>query len=110
MRVAVIGSWAPSLIKFRGPLLAAMVARGHDVTAMAPRAGAGAGADAPAGDAVVRLNPADVATVGDLTFGRELTIVADPSVEPAGAIVEVGACTIDAQIGPALARVRKALS
>jgi glycosyltransferase involved in cell wall biosynthesis len=48
MRVAVIGSWSPSLIKFRGPLLAAMVARGHDVTAMAPRAGA----DAPAGEAV----------------------------------------------------------
>jgi glycosyltransferase involved in cell wall biosynthesis len=41
MRVAVIGSWAPSLIKFRGPLLAAMVARGHQVTAMAPRAAPG---------------------------------------------------------------------
>jgi glycosyltransferase involved in cell wall biosynthesis len=34
-RVAVIGGWAPSLIKFRGPLLAAMVARGHDVTGLA---------------------------------------------------------------------------
>ncbi|HET9621730.1 MAG TPA: glycosyltransferase family 4 protein [Kofleriaceae bacterium] len=34
-RVAVIGGWAPSLIKFRGPLLAAMVARGHDVIGMA---------------------------------------------------------------------------
>src|SRR6185295_13477660 len=34
-RVVVIGGWAPSLIKFRGPLLAAMVARGHDVIAMA---------------------------------------------------------------------------
>jgi glycosyltransferase involved in cell wall biosynthesis len=41
MRVVVIGGWAPSLIKFRGPLLAAMVARGHEVTAMAPEAGAG---------------------------------------------------------------------
>jgi len=35
MRVVVIGGWAPSLLKFRGPLLAAMVARGHDVIAMA---------------------------------------------------------------------------
>src|SRR5882757_4195504 len=34
-RVAVIGGWAPSLIKFRGPLLAAMVARGHAVTGLA---------------------------------------------------------------------------
>jgi glycosyltransferase involved in cell wall biosynthesis len=41
MRVAVIGSWAPSLIKFRGPLLAAMIRRGHQVTAMAPALGAG---------------------------------------------------------------------
>lgn len=40
MRVVVIGGWAPSLIKFRGPLLAAMVARGHEVTAMAPPDGA----------------------------------------------------------------------
>jgi len=35
MRVVVIGGWAPSLVKFRGPLLAAMVARGHEVIAMA---------------------------------------------------------------------------
>lgn len=36
MKVVVAGSWAPSLLKFRGPLLAAMVARGHDVLAIAP--------------------------------------------------------------------------
>ena len=41
MRVVVIGGWAPSLIKFRGPLLAAMVARGHEVIAMAPEDDAG---------------------------------------------------------------------
>jgi glycosyltransferase involved in cell wall biosynthesis len=35
VKVVVIGGWAPSLIKFRGPLLAAMVARGHEVIAMA---------------------------------------------------------------------------
>jgi len=49
MRVVVIGGWAPSLVKFRGPLLAAMVARGHEVTAMAPEPG-----DAEAGAASVR--------------------------------------------------------
>ena len=64
---------------------------------------------APPGPAVVRLNPAEIDTVtGD--FGRELTLVADPSVEPAGCIVEIGACTIDAQIGPALERVREVLA
>jgi len=41
MRVVVIGGWAPSLLTFRGPLLATMVARGHEVTAMAPEAGSG---------------------------------------------------------------------
>jgi len=46
MRVVVIGGWAPSLIKFRGPLLAAMVARGHEVIAMAPPDDAGGGAGA----------------------------------------------------------------
>ena len=65
---------------------------------------------APNGDAVVRLNPADVKTLGSVSFGRELSVVADPSVEPAGAVVEVGACRIDAQIGTALERVRDALS
>ncbi|HPH64613.1 MAG TPA: glycosyltransferase family 4 protein [Kofleriaceae bacterium] len=35
MRIVVVGGWAPSLLKFRGPLLAAMVGRGHQVTAMA---------------------------------------------------------------------------
>lgn len=36
MRVVILGGFAPSLTTFRGPLLAAMVARGHEVTAMAP--------------------------------------------------------------------------
>jgi glycosyltransferase involved in cell wall biosynthesis len=39
MRIVVIGGWAPSLIKFRGPLLAAMVERGHEVIALAPDGG-----------------------------------------------------------------------
>lgn len=35
-KVVVIASFAPSLISFRGPLLSALVARGHHVTALAP--------------------------------------------------------------------------
>lgn len=38
-RVAVLGSLPESLINFRGPLLAEMVAAGHEVHAMAPTAG-----------------------------------------------------------------------
>lgn len=36
LSVMVLGSYAPSLINFRGPLIAAMVARGWTVTAVAP--------------------------------------------------------------------------
>ena len=36
MNIAVIASYAPSLVIFRGPLLAEMVARGHTVTGYAP--------------------------------------------------------------------------
>ena len=65
---------------------------------------------APEGDTVVRLHPADVETLGDIeTGGRDVVVVADPSVEPGGCIVEVGACRIDAQLSTALDRVRKAL-
>lgn len=35
--VVVLGSYAPSLIAFRGPLIAELVARGYRVVAMAPR-------------------------------------------------------------------------
>ena len=65
---------------------------------------------APEGNAIVRLSPHDMATLGELALGREITIVADPAVERAGAVVEVGACRIDAQISTALDRVRQALS
>jgi flagellar assembly protein FliH len=65
---------------------------------------------APVGDAVVRLHPDDVATLGKLQTGREIRVVADPTVERGGAVAEVGACTIDAQICSALERVRKALA
>jgi len=35
-RVVLFGSYAPSLINFRGPLIAAMARRGHEVFALAP--------------------------------------------------------------------------
>ncbi len=35
-RVLLLGSYAPSLIIFRGPLIAALVAKGHEVVAAAP--------------------------------------------------------------------------
>jgi glycosyltransferase involved in cell wall biosynthesis len=35
-RIAVVGSYAPSLINFRGSLIAAMTAAGHEVLAIAP--------------------------------------------------------------------------
>jgi flagellar assembly protein FliH len=64
------------------------------------------------GDLVARLNPADLAgleSAEDLVPGREVAIVADPSVAPGGCILDVGACRIDAQLGPALDRVRSVL-
>lgn len=36
MRIAVVAGYAPSLINFRGPLLRALRARGHEVVALAP--------------------------------------------------------------------------
>jgi flagellar assembly protein FliH len=64
---------------------------------------------APEGDAVVRMHPADVEMLGEVDCGRDLTVVADASVEPGGCLLELGACRIDAQISSAVSRVRKAL-
>jgi len=59
------------------------------------------------GDLTVRVNPSDAETVNGLVTGVE--IVADPEIEPGGCVVEVGATRIDAQIGPALERLRSVL-
>jgi flagellar assembly protein FliH len=62
--------------------------------------------------AVARLSPDDAATVGDLADlspSRRFTVVADPAVEPGGALVEVGSTTIDTQLSRALDRVRAVL-
>ena len=36
MRIVIVAGYAPSLVNFRAPLLRALVARGHKVTALAP--------------------------------------------------------------------------
>jgi flagellar assembly protein FliH len=57
--------------------------------------------------AVARVHPGDCDTVGELPGG--VTVIADPAIEPGGCILEVGDSRIDAQLGPALDRVRSAL-
>jgi flagellar assembly protein FliH len=64
-----------------------------------------------------RLHPSDAAAVRDALaampageLGRELLVVADASVEPAGCVVECDASRVDAQLSTALARVREQLA
>jgi flagellar assembly protein FliH len=68
------------------------------------------------GDVVVRLQPDDVealratsTSLVDLAPGRALELVPDPAIGAGGAVVDVGACTIDAQLTSAVARVREVL-
>jgi flagellar assembly protein FliH len=60
-----------------------------------------------------RLNPDDAsvtrAGLASAELGREVLIVADPSVEPGGAVVDCDATRVDAQLGTALERVREVL-
>lgn len=66
----------------------------------------------PRVNAVARLHPDDVATIGDLMEiapDREVAVIADAAVEQGGCVLEVGPCRIDAQITPALQRVREVL-
>lgn len=67
--------------------------------------------DAPA---TVRVHPDDAAALSDLDADalrgtRELHIVVDASVDPGGALVEIGEATIDSQISSAVQRVRDIL-
>jgi flagellar assembly protein FliH len=65
-------------------------------------------------DLLVRLHPADAAAAAEgvraAAPGRTVEIVADPAVEPGGCVLDAGACHVDAQLGPALERVRAALA
>jgi flagellar assembly protein FliH len=68
------------------------------------------------GTPVIRVHPADEATTVDatassvLTWGGEVSIVADPSVERGGCVVDVGPCRIDAQLASAIGRMRATLT
>lgn len=65
------------------------------------------------GDAVARLHPDDLArlgTIDDATGGRDVQLVADHRVERGGCVLDVGAARIDAQMGPAIERVRAELA
>ncbi len=60
-----------------------------------------------------RLHPDDAsatrAALASADFGREVLVVADPNVERGGAVVDCDATRVDAQLGPALERVRAVL-
>ncbi|HUW88224.1 MAG TPA: FliH/SctL family protein [Candidatus Paceibacterota bacterium] len=62
--------------------------------------------------ATVRMNPADVNKLGeisDLDLGRKILLVSDPAVVAGGVLVEIGNTTLDGQLNTALERVRKVL-
>ena len=62
--------------------------------------------------ATVRLHPDDVDALGDVAAlggSRVVRVIADPSVEPGGALVDIGEATIDSQLSQALERVRSLL-
>ncbi len=63
--------------------------------------------------AVVRLHPDSTLELPDVSGavpGGSVTVVADPLIEAGGCVVEAGNRTIDAQVGPALRRLREVLA
>lgn len=85
------------------------------LSALAPKASVARALElAPKGeDLIVRLAPNSALgpeEVAELCDPQRVAVREDPSIEPGGCVVEVGACRIDAQISTALERVRKVLS
>jgi flagellar assembly protein FliH len=80
-------------------------------------------ADAPGRDAItrvlalnegaepvlVRLHPVDMGALDGVDLGRDVRLVADPAIEPGGALAEIGSGILDGQLGAALDRVKKIL-
>jgi|GEM_PF-1295842 flagellar assembly protein FliH len=68
---------------------------------------------APEGEELrVRVHPDAPLSASDLeglVVNSAVRVLADPAVEQSGCVVEVGACRIDGQVAPALARVRAVL-
>ncbi len=71
---------------------------------------------APSSEALIaRVHPDDLGALGEIEKlisgdgAGKLEILGDPEVERGGCILEAGPCRIDAQIGPALERVGRAL-
>ena len=61
---------------------------------------------------VVRLNPADVETLGsieDLLPGRRYQVISDPSIESGGCLLDAKDCQVDARLTTAIARARQAM-
>lgn len=63
--------------------------------------------------AIAHLHPDDVSRLGELGEigdGREITVVADPTVAPGDAVVEIGQSRIESRLEEALDRVRSVLA
>lgn len=64
------------------------------------------------GDLVARLHPDDATRLGEVLglADRQLTVVADPSLQPGDAVVTINDSTIDARLAEALRRVGEVLA
>jgi flagellar assembly protein FliH len=100
-----------SVPKFAFTVLEALLAREEQLSVNPARAAIvrALTLDESTGPVTVRLNPADVGTIGATALPREVCVVADATVEPGGALVEVESATLDGQLGGALERVRRVL-
>ena len=68
---------------------------------------------APAGrPAVVKLSPADAALLAGTSTvdGREISVIADASLQPGDAVVECDATTVDARLAAAVQRAKETLA